>query len=144
MFAEANCSFKRNVISHNTATSPRGGGVYLNYWGLSQHNKEFLGNRVENNTAAGARPTGGVMMNGQMDFRQNSLTGNNGIQLYNLNAADVKDIVAPSCYWGTVSEKAVDGLIYDGKDNDRLSVVDFRPLAKTREAAITNAESKPE
>ena len=144
VFAEANCSFKRNVIADNTATSPRGGGVYLNYWGLSQHNKEFLGNRVENNTAAGAKATGGVMMNGQMDFRQNSIIGNSGIQLYNLNPAGVKDIVAPLCYWGTLSEKTVSGYIFDGNDDDRLSVVDFRPLARTREAAITNAESKPE
>jgi len=144
VFAEANCSFKRNVISDNTATSPRGGGVYLNYWGLSEHNKEFLGNRVENNTAAGAKATGGVMMNGQMDFRQNSITGNSGIQLYNLNPAGVKDIVAPLCYWGTLSEKAVSGYIFDGNDDDRLSIVDFLPLAKTRQAAITNAESKPE
>ncbi|MFZ5563738.1 MAG: right-handed parallel beta-helix repeat-containing protein [Thermodesulfobacteriota bacterium] len=144
IFAEANCSFKRNIINNNIATGGMGGGVYLNYWGLSLHNKEFLGNRVENNTAGGDNPAGGVVMNGEMDFRQNSITGNRGIQLHNLNSAEVKNISATLCYWGTTSQKAVAGYIYDGLDDERLSVVEYMPLAKTREAAITNAESKPE
>jgi len=135
VFAEANSSFIDNTIAGNTCRGKMGGGVFLNYWGLSLHNKIFFGNIIENNIAA-ATGAGGVIMNGKMSFGGNVIARNSGIQLYNQSPAGPENIIARDCYWGLTDKDQIDDYIYDGADDPSLAVVDYKPFARTRAEAL--------
>lgn len=141
IYVEANGSVSGNLIAGNTATGPRGGGACLDYWGVSMHNKMFSGNTIEENTASGPHPAGGVCLNGDMEFSGNVIRNNTGIQLWNLNPADEdkEPFSAHGCYWGTVSKRAIENLIHDGKDDPALSIVDYEPFARTAAQALHGA-----
>ncbi|MFP4040388.1 MAG: right-handed parallel beta-helix repeat-containing protein [Desulfosudaceae bacterium] len=141
VYAEANSSLRRNIIRNNKSLEDAG-GVYLNYWGMSEHNKIFANNIVNNNTAPDPENTGGVIVDGDLKFRNNSLHGNSGLQLFNLNAATDRELAAPGCYWGVTAPEKIEALIYDGRDDPDLSRVDYEPFVKTEQAAVEKVEEE--
>ena len=136
IYADANSSLIDNTISDNAARGSGGGGVVLNFWGLSLHNKLFSGNTVEGNAASGDKNTGGVVMNGEMTLAGNIITGNSGYQLFNKNPADTPNTAAADCFWGTTDTGRIEALIYDGRDDPVLSMIDYHPPARTRAEAL--------
>ncbi|MEW6077330.1 MAG: right-handed parallel beta-helix repeat-containing protein [Thermodesulfobacteriota bacterium] len=137
VYAEANSSLTGNTITDNNARGKLGGGVYLNFWGLSPHNKLFTVNTVEKNTAQGANGTGGVVMSGESAFGGNIIAGNSGFQLNNRNPAEGKSIIVKDCYWGTTETRQIEDLIYDGLDDPSLSVSGYTPFARTKAEALS-------
>ncbi len=135
IYAEANSSLKQNTITANTGLGT-GGGVYLNYWGLSMHNKTFANNIIENNDVSDPDGTGGVVVTGELKFLNNSIYGNTGFQLHNLTPAAEKDLAAPGCYWGTTAADKIEAMIFDGRDDAALSRVEYQPFAPSRQAAL--------
>ncbi len=141
VYAEANSSIVRNTISDNICSDiPGGGGVYVNYWGLSEHNKSFTNNIVVQNRSRDPAGTGGVVIDGTLRFRYNSIHKNSGIQLYNRNPAAGDAVHAERCYWGTVSASAIEAAIYDGEDDPALSRVDYRPVAGSSREAVSRVD----
>lgn len=130
IYGEANTSFTGNLISENVSVSGQGGGAYLNFWGLSKHNKTFDNNRVENNKTSDGKGTGGICLSGTLEFNKNSILKNAGIQLNNMTPSSSDVISAKGCFWGTSDLKKIADLIFDGKDDPDLSVVEFDPIAK--------------
>ncbi|MFA6010586.1 MAG: right-handed parallel beta-helix repeat-containing protein [Desulfobacteraceae bacterium] len=140
VYGESNTSFMGNSIVGNTCTEKNGGAVYLNYWGLSLHNKHFMNNLIESNTSEDKEGTGGVCMMGEMDFKNNVISKNTGIQLYNMNPSpDFEKTVAEKCFWGSTDVKKIDGFIFDGKDDPSLSPVVYEPFAKNAKEALSQA-----
>jgi len=135
IYAEANSSLKQNTVTANTGLRT-GGGVYINYWGLSMHNKTFANNIIENNDVSDPGSTGGVVVIGELKFLNNSIYGNTGFQLYNLTPAAEKDLSAQGCYWGTTAADKIQALIFDGRDDAALSRVEYQPFAPSRQAAL--------
>ncbi|MBU0996321.1 MAG: right-handed parallel beta-helix repeat-containing protein [Proteobacteria bacterium] len=131
-YAETNSSFERNTISGNRIRREFGGAAYLNFWGMSIKNEIFSRNVVEKNISNVTNGTGGICLNGAMEFENNIINNNSGIQLYNLNASTENPFEAQGCYWGTDDEKKIEGYIYDGKDDTDLSVVEYMPFVKSR------------
>ncbi len=140
LFVEANSSIADNIIAGNSISGKTGGGAFLNYWGISLHNKKFAANIVEDNTASGADHTGGVVMAGKMAFGGNVIRANSGFQLFNQNPADVEEITAKDCFWETSDQETIDEMIFDGLDDPALSVVDYRPVARTKEGALAKGK----
>ena len=117
-----------------------GGGVSLNYWGVSMHNKKFCGNIVEDNVASGSDNTGGVVMNGKLSFGGNVIRQNSGFQLLNQNPADADEITARHCYWETTDPEQIKGFIWDGLDDPDLSIVEYEPIALSKDAALVKGQ----
>ena len=101
VFAETNSSLEGNRITDNRSRGDYGGGVYMNFWGMSIKNEVFRGNLVTRNKAATPTDNGGIYLNGSMIFEYNQIFKNEGSQLYNANPADRAPLTAPNCYWGT-------------------------------------------
>lgn len=137
-YAETNSSFERNSIKKNIAKDELGGGVYLNFWGMSVKNEIFKSNIVENNKSESENGNGGVCLTGAMVFHNNVIVNNSGTQLYNMNPSDEENFEAKNCYWGTIENEKINDFIYDGNDDNSLSIVDFAPYAKTRKDAYLN------
>jgi hypothetical protein len=131
VYAETNSSLEGNRIVDNRCSGDYGGGVYMNFWGMSIKNEVFRGNRVTRNKAATPTDNGGIYLNGSMIFEYNQIFGNEGIQLYNANPADRPPLTAPNCYWGTTQAAEIDAAIYDAADDPSLARVLFKPFAKT-------------
>lgn len=129
VYAETNSTLAYNQIESNHAEASVGGGVYLNFWGMSIKNEVFEGNRVTGNRTASPDGNGGVYLNGAMRFDKNSIFRNSGYQLYNGNPPDQGRFKATGCYWGTKNEIEISDLIYDGLDDRGLSTVVFKPFA---------------
>lgn len=143
VYAEANSSLVRNTIEDNTCRQAMGGGgVYINYWGISRHNKAFTNNTVVKNRSGKPGGTGGVVLNGALRFRYNSIYQNTGIQLYNRNPAGGGDVTAEGCYWGTTAAEKIEDLIYDGHDDPNLSRVDYKPAAGTSLEALSRVDTE--
>lgn len=140
VYGESNSSFIGNDITGNTCRDKNGGAVYLNYWGLSLHNKHFMNNLIEGNTSEDKEGTGGICVAGEMDFKNNAISRNTGIQLYNLNPfSDVEKTTASSCFWGSTDVTVIDAMIFDGKDDPSLSQVVYEPMAKNAVEALSKA-----
>lgn len=131
VFGESNCTFVGNSIVSNTSLTGTGGGAYLNFWGLSKHNKVFSNNRIELNKTSDGKGTGGVCLDGEMAFSRNAIFNNTGFQLNNLSAASNGSLKAQECFWGSTDRIQIEALIHDGKDDTSLSLVELEPLAKT-------------
>ena len=85
---------------------------------------------MEHNTTSGGKGTGGICLSGSLEFNKNTILKNSGIQLYNLTPSSSEVINAKNCFWGTSDLKKIADLIFDGKDDPHLSVVDVEPVAK--------------
>jgi len=129
VYAETNSSLEGNRIVDNHCVGDYGGGVYMNFWGMSIKNEVFRGNLVTRNKAATPTGNGGVYLNGSMIFEYNRLFGNGGTQLYNANPADRPPLTAPNCYWGTTQPAEIEAAIHDATDDPRLARVLFKPFA---------------
>ena len=140
VFAEANSTIYDNIIAGNTIKGKMGAGAFLNYWGVSMHNKKFCGNIIEDNVASGNDNTGGLVMNGKMSFGGNVIRQNSGFQLFNRNPADIDEITARNCYWETTDDDQISRLIWDGLDDPALSIVDYSPIALSKEAALVKGK----
>lgn len=130
VFAEVNSSLEGNWIAGNRAKDSYGGGVFLNFWGVSIKNERFVENRVTGNTAAGEMDNGGVYLNGRMDFERNDIFENRGTSLYNANPGDQPPFKAVDCYWGTTDRGVIDAVIFDGNDDPGLGRVDYEPFSR--------------
>lgn len=133
VYGESNNTITDNRILKNTSLSGSGGGAYLNYWGLSKHNKVFSNNRIEENKTPDGKGTGGVCINGKMDFSRNAIFNNSGLQLKNLTESATGSIQAIECFWGSTNQFKIQAMIHDGKDDPSLSLVEFEPVGKTAE-----------
>jgi hypothetical protein len=141
IFGESNSTFVANRITKNISLSGTGGGVYLNYWGLSKHNKLFSNNHIEANKTPDAKGTGGICLNGEMDFSRNAIFNNTGLQLNNQTASSAGPIKAVECFWGTTDRIKLEAMIHDGKDDADLSRVEIEPFSTTADVTrkIDNA-----
>jgi len=144
IYCEANSALIGNIILQNTSLSGLGGGVYLNYWGLSKHNKNFDNNLVQGNTAPDPSGTGGICLNGDLDFSANAIFNNTGIQLNNLNPSTSENIKAKECYWGTLDPGKIGEIIRDGKDDPALSLVEYDPIAQSAQITKKRTENQDE
>jgi len=133
IYAETNSSVQENRISGNRALGPFGGGVYLNFWGMSIKNEVFSKNIVTRNQAAPPGSNGGIYLNGSMIFEYNLIYENSGWQLFNANPSGRPPLTTHYCYWGTNQEKAIEAAIHDGSDDPGLAHVLFAPFATTPE-----------
>jgi hypothetical protein len=129
VYAETNSSLEGNRIRDNHCQGEYGGGVYMNFWGMSIKNEVFRGNLVTGNKAATPADNGGVYLNGSMIFEHNQIFKNEGIQLYNANPADRPPLTAPNCYWGTARPEEIEAAIHHAADDPRLARVLFKPFA---------------
>ncbi|MDY6906179.1 MAG: right-handed parallel beta-helix repeat-containing protein [Thermodesulfobacteriota bacterium] len=136
LYAEANSTINGNTMVDNRSLSGMGGGAYINFWGLSMHNKTMAHNVIENNRVAVADGTGGVCTKGELTFGGNIIQNNDGWELKNLSTNSEPDLSAPLCYWGSTSSAEIASYIYDGEDDPTLSVVDYSGFAKTESAAL--------
>lgn len=131
VFAETNSTLTENRIRGNTATQMQGGGAYLNYWGVSIKNETFSHNLVSGNRAMVSGGAGGIYLNGELTFNRNSIFENSGYQLYNGNSADHPALDALDCYWGSARTEDIFKAIFDGSDDPRFAIVNFKPFAKS-------------
>ena len=129
VYAETNSSLEGNRIEQNRCQGDYGGGVYMNFWGMSIKNEVFRGNVVTRNGAATPTDNGGVYLNGSMIFEYNQVFANEGSQLYNANPADRPPLTAPHCYWGTTEPGGIEAAIHHATDDPRLARVLFKPFA---------------
>lgn len=129
IFAERNSSLTDNLVTSNIALSGFGGGVYINFWGISIDNETFTRNTVTRNTARGDDANGGVFIVGYLYFERNNIHGNGGSQLYNGNEPESYSLSTTQCYWGTSDKSAISKLIVDGSDDPQLGKVSFEPFA---------------
>jgi len=130
IFTETNSSFTRNKIEKNMVSESLGGGVFINFCGVSDQNEMFSRNSVIENHASGNVAVGGIYINGALNFEENNLFKNNGFQLFNANSVEMEPFKAQNCYWGTKSKDEIEKLIFDTHDNPDLSSVDFEPFAQ--------------
>jgi hypothetical protein len=128
IFTEQNSSITHNFISSNTALAQFGGGVYINFWGVSIENEKFAGNTVTANRCSSKNDNGGVYVIGYLVFEQNNVYDNFGSQLFNGNESNSSPLVATNCYWGTSDDKAIAKQIIDVGDNPSLGKVTFEPF----------------
>ena len=135
VYAETNSSLVGNRIVENRVLGNVGGGVYLNFWGVSIENEEFRKNLVARNRAEGAQKNGGIYLNGSMVFEYNQIFGNDGSQLHNANPADHPPLSAPHCYWGSRKTKEIEAGIHHATQDPKLAIVEFEPFAQSPEAA---------
>ncbi len=131
VYAETNSSLEGNRFTDNRCQGDYGGGVYMNFWGMSIKNEVFRGNLVARNAAATPTDNGGVYLNGSMIFEYNRIFENQGSQLYNANPADRPPLTAPHCYWGTTRPEAIEAAIVHANDDPGLARVLFKPFAAT-------------
>jgi hypothetical protein len=131
VYAETNSSLEGNRITDNRCLGDSGGGVYMNFWGMSIKNEVFRGNAVTRNKAATPTDNGGVYLNGSMIFEYNQIFKNQGSQLLNANPADRPPLTAPHCYWGTTRPEEIEAAIHHAADDPRLARVLFKPFAAT-------------
>lgn len=129
IFAERNSSLTGNLVTSNEALSEFGGGVYINFWGMSIDNEAFTKNTVTANSASGEGGNGGVFIVGYMYFEQNNIHDNAGSQLYNGNVPEPYELLAQQCYWGVDDASAISKLIVDGHDDPKLGKVSFEPFS---------------
>jgi hypothetical protein len=131
IFAERNSSLTGNLVASNEALSGFGGGVYINFWGISIDNEAFTKNTITDNSTPSGDGNGGVFIVGYLYFEQNNIHGNVGSQLYNGNESEPEAyaLLAPQCYWGTADEGAISKLIVDGNDDPQLGMVSFEPFS---------------
>ena len=131
IFAERNSSLTGNLVTSNKALSGFGGGVYINFWGLSIDNEAFMKNTVTDNVTPSGDGNGGVFIVGYLYFEQNNIHGNSGSQLYNGNEPESYSLLIAECYWGTDDKGAISKLIVDGNDDPKLGMVSFEPFSPT-------------
>ncbi len=128
VFGDAEGVYSQNIIEKNRSQGPLAGGVYLNFGDAGTENKLFRQNVVIENSASGDNAVGGVYLLGVMEFSENALLRNKGLQLYNANPFDAGPFNAVNCYWGTQKTDEIASLIFDHKDEPSLSEVVFEPL----------------
>jgi hypothetical protein len=131
VYAETNSSLEGNRITDNRSRGDYGGGVYMNFWGMSIKNEVFRGNLVTRNRAATPADNGGVYLNGSMIFEYNQIFENVGGQLYNANPADRPPLTATHCYWGTSRPEEIEEAIHHAADDPQLARVLFKPFASS-------------
>lgn len=131
VYAETNSSLEGNRIVDNRCLGEHGGGVYMNFWGMSIKNEAFRGNLVTRNRGGTPKDNGGVYLNGSMIFEYNQIFGNEGSQLYNANPADRPPLTAPHCYWGTTQPAEIEAAIHHAVDDPELARVLVEPFAAT-------------
>ncbi|MDY6824414.1 MAG: right-handed parallel beta-helix repeat-containing protein [Thermodesulfobacteriota bacterium] len=136
-YAEANSTIQGNSVVDNKCLSGLGGGAYINFWGMSMHNKTIAHNVIMRNAAEGEGKTGGICIKGELTFIGNCIQDNAGLELTNLNSSDEKDLSAEYCFWGTMSPARIAAEVHDGHDDPSLSMVDYVPFAKTKKAALS-------
>jgi hypothetical protein len=129
VYAETNSSLEGNRITDNRCQGDYGGGVYMNFWGMSIKNEVFRGNVVTRNQAATPTDNGGVYLNGSMIFEYNQIFKNVGGQLYKANPAERPPLTATHCYWGTSRPEEIEAAIYHATDDPQLARVLFKPFA---------------
>ncbi len=129
IYAERNCSITRNYVASNTSLSGLGGGVYINFWGVSVDNEVFTKNTVTQNVAPSNEQNGGVFIVGYLVFENNNIFGNEGSQLYNGNDSKGVALLALDCYWGVDEKTKVSDEIVDGEDDPGLGKVKFEPFS---------------
>jgi hypothetical protein len=142
VYAETNSSLEGNRITDNRCRGEYGGGVYMNFWGMSIKNEVFRGNVVTGNKAATPADNGGVYLNGSMIFEYNQIFKNQGIQLYNANPADRPPLAAAHCYWGTARPEAIEAAIHHAADDSSLARVLYKPFAPSPGKAEAPREHK--
>jgi len=140
IFAEQNSSLLGNFITGNHGSDTLGGGVYLNFWGISVKNEIFENNLVTRNSATGPQDNGGVYVNGYMIFKNNNIFRNNGAQLFNGNSSDSEQLDVINNYWGTRSSKKIEEIIIDGKDDSGLGITNFEPFMKRPAEIVENRQ----
>jgi hypothetical protein len=141
IYGESNNTFIGNTIVKNTSLSGMGGGIYLDYRGMSEDNKMFAHNLVKHNATSANQGTGGVCLSGAIDFAHNAIFANTGLQLHNLTPLSSGSIKAQKCFWGTTDLRKIDNLIRDGRDDPSLSLVEYTPVAPN-EAVIRERRDK--
>jgi hypothetical protein len=129
-----NSDITANSIIRNTASRPEGGALY--YFG----SRTVRGNCIVSNDAEGEHACGGIYVSGNPDIGDNNLFNNAGFALYVANVADAPEVSATENYWGTPSDKAILGLIYDWLDDENAGLAQFLPF---RQAIGTNAPAPP-
>lgn len=130
VFSETNSSFIGNKIEKNSATDSLGGGAYLSFLGTNLQNEVFQKNTVTKNLASGDIAVGGVYLNGALNFSENNLFQNKGIQLYNANSSEMDSFGARNCFWGTKNIAEIETYIFDHQDDPGLSRVVFEPISQ--------------
>jgi hypothetical protein len=147
IYAETNSSLEKNRILDNRCSGDHGGGVFMNFWGMSIKNEVFRGNTVTRNSAGTPGGSGGVYLNGSMIFEYNRVFGNQGVQLFNADPSDRPPLAAPHCYWGTARAEEVEAAIHHAEDDPGLARVLFEPFAarpgETEAGRITRAGRNP-
>ncbi|MBI4831557.1 MAG: right-handed parallel beta-helix repeat-containing protein [Candidatus Lindowbacteria bacterium] len=128
IYTERNSAITRNYVSSNKALSRFGGGVYINFWGMSIENEVFTQNTVNKNSGLSEKDNGGVFVVGYLIFERNNIYGNSGSQLYNGNEAQTAPFVASECYWGADDEKTISKNIVDERVDPKLGKVTFEPF----------------
>jgi hypothetical protein len=141
VYAETNSSLEGNRITDNRCEGDFGGGVYMNFWGMSIKNEVFRGNLVKGNRAATPTDNGGIYLNGSMIFEHNQIFRNQGSQLYNANPSDRPPLTAPNCYWGTARPEEIEAAIHHAADDPALARVLFKPFAATPEKTVIPAKA---
>jgi hypothetical protein len=133
IYAERNSSLTGNLVTTNKSLSGFGGGVYINFWGISIDNEAFTQNTVTDNVTSSSDGNGGVFIVGYLFFERNNIYGNSGSQLYNGNESDPRSysLLTTQCYWGTDDKGAISKLIVDGSDDPDLGMVSFEPFSPT-------------
>ncbi len=129
IYAERNSSITRNYVASNKALSEFGGGVYINFWGMSVENEVFTNNTVTSNLATPERGNGGVFVVGYLVFERNNIYGNAGSQLYNGNESQSSPLLTTDCYWGADNEETISKQIVDGDDDPGLGKVNFESFS---------------
>lgn len=110
-----------NSIIRNVAEGPEGGA--LNYFGSGN----IRDNSLISNTAAGTDACGGIYVSGNPDIKANNIFNNSGYALYVANVEDAPQVSAQGNFWGTSSEQAILGLIYDWLDNENVGLATISP-----------------
>jgi len=130
IYIERNSMVKANKIAGNKATSPYGGGLYLNYWGFSLGYEDVKHNIITGNRASTGRANGGVYVLGNPNFNYNHLSGNQGFALFCGNPENSSPVDAKNCHWGASDKSTIRKKIYGGHLDKSKGMVEFIPFLK--------------
>jgi len=116
------------TISDNTVTRNSalwwGGGIAWMSWDSSGN---IAYNTIITNTSPGSN--GGIYVYyGYPTINYNILQNNSGYAIYNKNDFSPTHLDARYNWWGTVSDAAIQGMIYDWNDDITKSFVDYAPF----------------
>ncbi len=110
-----------NSIIRNAADGPDGGAV--NYFGSGN----IRDNCLIANAAEGTEACGGIYISGNPEIKANNIFNNSGYALYVANVVDAPHVSAQGNFWGTSSERAILGLVYDWLDNENVGLANISP-----------------